>query len=182
VLFRSYQNDKAVDMLGAPECTIWEAARATSAAPTFFDSIKVGRQEYVDGAVGFNNPVEVVLSEAREIWPGCEPTIQCLASLGTGVPAPKSFGDNLYEVSKTLMRMATETETTQERFLKTHGMTWLDGRYFRFNVPGGLGDIQLYEHERLGETEAVTAAYLGGTLVKESVENFVWARAPLDSK
>ena len=36
---------------------IWEAARATSAAPTYFPRIKLGDHEYVDGGLGFNNPV-----------------------------------------------------------------------------------------------------------------------------
>ena len=36
---------------------IWEAARATSAAPTYFPRMKLDEYEYVDGGVGFNNPV-----------------------------------------------------------------------------------------------------------------------------
>ena len=36
---------------------IWEAGRATSAAPTYFPRIKLDEYEYVDGGVGFNNPV-----------------------------------------------------------------------------------------------------------------------------
>ena len=46
---------------------IWEAARATSAASSFFDSIKIGRfgEEFVDGATGFDNPVQYLWNEAN---------------------------------------------------------------------------------------------------------------------
>lgn len=35
---------------------IWQAARATSAAPSYFSSIRVGDRELVDGGLGANNP------------------------------------------------------------------------------------------------------------------------------
>ena len=46
---------------------IWEAARATSAASSFFDPIKIGQfgEEFVDGAVGANNPVAQLWNEAK---------------------------------------------------------------------------------------------------------------------
>lgn len=65
VRLRSYANNAAADALGTSNCAIWEAARATSAAATFFDPIQIGRQKFVDGATGFNNPVEAVFEEAH---------------------------------------------------------------------------------------------------------------------
>jgi patatin-like phospholipase/acyl hydrolase len=52
---RTYTNPN-VDVSFA-DYKIWEAARATSAAPTYFPRIKLGDYEYVDGGLGFNNPV-----------------------------------------------------------------------------------------------------------------------------
>lgn len=81
VLFRSYGYDAAT-------CAIWEAARATSAAPSFFKPIRIhhvsdGTDEYfVDGGVEHNNPSEVALKEARIIWPNIKQF--CLVSIGTG--------------------------------------------------------------------------------------------------
>jgi predicted acylesterase/phospholipase RssA len=46
-------------------CKIWEAARATSAASTFFDPIQIGDQKYVDGALRYNNPIEKADQESR---------------------------------------------------------------------------------------------------------------------
>lgn len=40
-----------------PHLTIWEAARATSAAPTYFERLTVGQDHFIDGGVGWNNPV-----------------------------------------------------------------------------------------------------------------------------
>ncbi|KIM42400.1 hypothetical protein M413DRAFT_43952, partial [Hebeloma cylindrosporum] len=56
VFFRSYPSRETHS-----GCKIWEAARATSAAPTFFKRIEIGRaQPFIDGGLGRNNPSRVV--------------------------------------------------------------------------------------------------------------------------
>jgi hypothetical protein len=57
---------------------IWEALRATSAAPTFFEEMQFGTPKvtYLDGGVGFNNPCAEVDYAAkalasRQSRPGC---------------------------------------------------------------------------------------------------------------
>jgi len=78
ILFRSYESHEI-----HPECKIWEAARATSAAPTFFKRIEIGRaQPFIDGGVGRNNPSWAVLDEANTLF-GARP-IGCLVSIGAG--------------------------------------------------------------------------------------------------
>lgn len=52
---RTYDNPKYPKEYA--DWAIWEAARATSAAPTYFEPLKRGDQSYVDGGLGFNNPV-----------------------------------------------------------------------------------------------------------------------------
>jgi patatin-like phospholipase/acyl hydrolase len=55
VFLRSYLNPgKALEL---PEVKLWQAARATSAAPTYFPSTKVGSTELVDGGLAANNPL-----------------------------------------------------------------------------------------------------------------------------
>jgi hypothetical protein len=164
--------------LAGSVCSIWEAARATSAAATFFDPIQIGRQTYVDGATGFNNPVEVVLEEAESIWPDAKSRIQFLVSIGTGVQEPKDFGSDLKEVIHTLKTIATETEETEKRFFKFHKHLGVGGRYFRFNVDRGLGGIGLDEHQKIDKVEVGTELYLGAPRVREAVEAFVRAHAP----
>ena len=81
-IFRTYRGQK----IWPSECPLWQAARATSAAPTFFKPMSIDRPRppiiYVDGGMGYNNPSEVALNEARRIWPSC--TQFGLVSIGTG--------------------------------------------------------------------------------------------------
>lgn len=160
VLLRSYASREDADVSSVANCKIWEAARATSAAATFFDPINMGLHSYVDGATGRNNPVEEVLYEALSIWPDSLPRVHCIVSIGTGVPGLKDFGDDLLDVLRTLKTISTETETTAERFKKTHTLLGLTGRYFRFNVNKGLEAVGLDEHEKIHEIEAATDLYL----------------------
>lgn len=82
-LFRSYAGGTG----STRDCKIWEAARATTAASGFFESITINQIPYIDGGMGLNNnPGELSLSEAKEIWPNHE--IGVLVSLGTGTQRP----------------------------------------------------------------------------------------------
>jgi predicted acylesterase/phospholipase RssA len=82
ILFRSYSTEEN----NANECTIWQAARATSAAPSFFDPIHIEIPApggwYVDGGFRHNNPSQLALEEARRIWPRVKRF--CIVSIGTG--------------------------------------------------------------------------------------------------
>ncbi|KAM5355009.1 hypothetical protein ACJ41O_001655 [Fusarium nematophilum] len=71
---------------------VWEAARATSAAPTYFQPfVHRGQNAYVDGALFYNNPVQLAYNEARKIWPSAVlPDI--VVSLGAGAPNHRPSG------------------------------------------------------------------------------------------
>jgi hypothetical protein len=88
-IFRTYRGKQA----RPSECALWQAARATSAAPTFFKPMSIDRPRpaitYIDGGMGHNNPSEVALDEARRIWPTC--TEFGLVSIGTGRPKANSI-------------------------------------------------------------------------------------------
>lgn len=60
---------------------VWEAARATSAAPTYFKPYEKGKHIWIDGGLYMNNPSLVAYRRARELWPGEEYEI---VSIGTG--------------------------------------------------------------------------------------------------
>jgi predicted acylesterase/phospholipase RssA len=87
-VFRSYH----AEGVSKSKCAIWEAARATSAAPSFFKPMTVGNPPppitYVDGGLGYNNPAKLAVIEATAIWPGKQ---ICLVSLGTGHPSAVSI-------------------------------------------------------------------------------------------
>jgi predicted acylesterase/phospholipase RssA len=85
-LFRSYGKEK-------DKCPIWQAARATSAAPTYFPEVFVPLPRpgcwYIDGGLKRNNPSEVALEEAREYWKMSRRFL--LVSIGTGVQKTADF-------------------------------------------------------------------------------------------
>jgi hypothetical protein len=66
---------------------IWEAAAATSAAPSFFKPFKceANGRHYLDGALYHNNPVKVANHERRLLWPDiAENPPDIILSIGTG--------------------------------------------------------------------------------------------------
>jgi predicted acylesterase/phospholipase RssA len=91
VLFRSYR----CEGFNADKCEIWQAARCTSAAPTFFKAMFVDVPApggwYIDGGVRFNNPSELALAEAGRIWTDVRRF--SLVSIGTGRQKNVEFMD-----------------------------------------------------------------------------------------
>ena len=168
VLFRSYEAHETHS-----NCKIWEAARATSAVPTFFKHIKIGRaQPYIDGGLGRNNPSRVMLNEAKALF-GAR-YIGCLVSIGTGhtetISITKSRG--LRQIMPTAIfdapkAITTDCEAMHEAMLDLFAK--LPTTYFRLNVEHGMQGIKLSEWERLGNVEAHTAQYLRRKEVEEKL-------------
>jgi predicted acylesterase/phospholipase RssA len=142
--------------------TIWQAARATSAAPSFFDEldITIGRlhESFVDGGTGANNPIHEIWDEGRNTWKGfTDDNINLMLSIGTGIPSMKPFGLTLATIGHTI---ATETEKSATHFRQDHTSLSRSNRYVRFNVDRGLEDVGLDEADRLGEIVSATKAYM----------------------
>ncbi|KIW97974.1 uncharacterized protein Z519_01558 [Cladophialophora bantiana CBS 173.52] len=78
---------------------VWEAAAATSAAPSYFKPFVRRGRTYLDGAINHNNPAIVAKRERRLLWPDVEsrhPDI--FLSLGTGQHAVE-MGQKLNRLS-----------------------------------------------------------------------------------
>jgi len=160
-------------------CTIVEAARATSAAPTFFKGIAIGdenlKEIYVDGGLRLNNPVKYVISEAESAFPNRE--ISCLLSLGTGVPEviglekPDSFQKMVpSKLINVLKGIATDCEAASEDVARDFQDK---GTYFRLNVDAGLENITLAEWTSLPAVSAHTIAYLHKEEVDSKVDRLL---------
>lgn len=145
---------------------IWEAARATSAASSFFDPIRINvggvGEEFVDGATGANNPVQELWNEAKDMWDPepLDSNLKCIVSIGTGVPSVEPFRTGLLEIGDTLVRISTETERTAETFQRAHSDLDDSNRYFRFNVRNGLEKIGLEDSSQKDTIMAVTRRYV----------------------
>jgi hypothetical protein len=190
-LFRTYKIDGSNEY---SDVTIWQAARATSAAPTFFKRICIGperaKEEFLDGGLGSNNPVLKLIDEAEEAFPelkkkfpNLKPRFDCILSIGTGrrhwhiggLKKPDTFQKILpKDLIDELAYMAMDTEETAERVLKQfEAVQGGPSVYFRLNVKHGMQEITLAEWENLGEITTHTKAYLDGREVRRKVEGAV---------
>lgn len=145
--------------------TICEAALATSAAASFFDPVLIGNRKFADGALGANNPINQVEGEAVSIWSSgnsnLKSLVKCIVSIGTGVPGKKPIEDGMLSfLSKSLIRVATETSETERMFAARWVGHSEEKRYFRFNVEQGLQDIFFTEYKEQSRIDAATAEYL----------------------
>ncbi|TMC18228.1 MAG: hypothetical protein E6J34_17645 [Chloroflexi bacterium] len=161
-----------------PAC-IWQAARATSAAPTFFPSILIDDDRYGDGGTGWNNPTKEAIAEVHNIWP--TRSIGCVISIGTGLEEALQLNDKSEELStfidailrKTSPKLSfqvavaeycvkclTSCEITHREVADNPERIILDGNYFRLNVPQGMSKIGLDEWDKLEDMIALTKSYM----------------------
>jgi predicted acylesterase/phospholipase RssA len=177
-LFRTYQAPKNRTI----NCTIWEAARATSATPAFFKRIVIGEpgasQPYIDGGVGCNNPIAQVLEEAKLMFPDRQ--VACVISIGAGqadtisIPKPRALQRVLpLDVVKAMQGIATDCERSAQAI--AHRLQETSNIYFRFNVEQGLQRVGLAQWERLDEVTAHTQHYIRTLEVDQKLGDAVTA-------
>lgn len=147
---------------------IWEALRATSAAPTFFEEMQFGTPKvtYLDGGVGFNNPCAEVDYAAKALWEGRP--IGIIVSVGTGLQSipsvgkvtswlPFGLGTDIALVSA-LAGMATSTQRVDNEMKRMYYNT--STRYYRFDVDRGLANVSLEQWMKEDEMAALTEQYM----------------------
>jgi len=181
--------------LDAAKCSIWEAARATTALPLFFKPIRIAHghqcEWFVGGGLACNNPAEVAVDEAHALWPTI--TSCYLISIGTGNQGPVQVIDAgdltrkalwtrkvpgadkirnrhlglaaLKRVREAHVRLSDNSADTHRRMMK---WSQLPGNiYYRFNVEEGLEGIGLVEWKSMKEIVARTVRYLQGRDVEK---------------
>ncbi|CAG8252566.1 unnamed protein product [Penicillium olsonii] len=156
--------------------TICEAALATSAATKFFDPVSIGKQQFVDGAFGANNPIEEVEEEAADIWctksRDLKPLVKCFVSVGTGSPDRVPISDNIVKfLSKTLVKMATKSEGINRRFMARWSHEVETKHCFRFNVDQGLQNVHMAEFDKQSVIEFATCDYLHQAVQKSQMRD-----------
>jgi len=153
-LLRSYDSRKETAI--EPNCKIWEAGRATSAAALAFKPIQVGQSVFLDEGGGKYNPSPQVLDEAVcNEWPGRE--VGVFVSIGTGKrPSNANHQQHLWwesfvgpaigdfaEARKRLLAKIEGCEETHQYMLAEY----LSKRsvpvenYIRLNVEVGVGEF-----------------------------------------
>ncbi|XP_054844838.1 calcium-independent phospholipase A2-gamma [Eublepharis macularius] len=160
-VFRNYNHLPGVQShyLGGCQYKLWQAIRASSAAPGYFQEYTLGDDLHQDGGLLLNNPTALAVHECKCLWPNMP--LQCVISLGTG----RYESDGKTNVTYTSLRAkltnvissATDTEEVH---------TMLDAllppnTYFRFN-PLMNEDIALDESrkEKLNQLRTDGIRYL----------------------
>jgi hypothetical protein len=152
---------------------IWQALRATMAAPTLFDPVDVAAVELTSGALASNNPVRELWLEAADAWPKnyAMDKISCMISLGTGIPPIRSFQTTASGLSKSLAALVTETEKTAESFRREHYELGADHRYHRFSVTHGLESVGLEDYSSSALVVASTRNYIAAAHVLPEIRD-----------
>jgi predicted acylesterase/phospholipase RssA len=174
VLFRSYMppNDARPSPLpdfDYSKVTITEAARATSAAPTYLPQMIIQKVKFWDGGLLNNNPIDQVWSARYDlaIDSHVEPNISCVVSIGTTISKQKrvSGWSFLNKVTET-MSFATNTEAKHHDFQRNNSRCNLRKpkeeitQYFRFNAPLGDTRVDLADYRKIPLLKQKTEEYL----------------------
>ncbi|SMQ51120.1 unnamed protein product [Zymoseptoria tritici ST99CH_3D7] len=162
------------------ELRTWEAARATSAAPTYFKPFchEPSKRTYADGGLYHNNPVEVADQERKLLWPAlkdAEPDI--IVSLGTAYCPKYKDGDStkwrplrpgflaqgryLSKLAHDHVKMSLDSERTWENYLRIKQPTAENRkRYIRINpkLPDNLPKLD--EVDKIDILKEATRLYL----------------------
>ncbi|KAL8691075.1 MAG: hypothetical protein Q9218_003618 [Villophora microphyllina] len=175
VLLRSYpsQNERTIE----PDCTIWQAGRATCASGLAFKPIQIGTSVFQDQGTGHFNPSKDILDEAvLNEWPGRE--VGMFVSIGCGKRKKdrkdskrqwwEGMASELAEARRRLIEKIDGCETIHFEMVangeKDRGYLGLRGVnpscYLRLNVEDGVGELEMNRYETLGQMEGSTQDYL----------------------
>ncbi|XP_063302989.1 calcium-independent phospholipase A2-gamma [Pelobates fuscus] len=160
-VFRNYNHIPGVKShyMGGCQYNLWQAIRASSAAPGYFQEYVLGNDLHQDGGLLINNPCALAIHECKCLWPNVP--FQCVVSLGTGrfESAGKSTATHTSLKAKLTNVISSATDTEE-----VHNM--LDAllppdTYFRFN-PVMNEDVPLDENrkERLAQLQMDGNNYL----------------------
>lgn len=171
-LFRTYDTSATF-----AACKVWEVARATTAATSFFEPIRIGGDEieFIDSSFRYNNPCDILIDEGQRQFP--ERSQMRILSIGTGLGDVVTIEGNMFDIMEPLKEMAASSRKVAA-ILKNRFKD--DGQYYRFNVDRGLQDITLSDWEKHSEISTHTRNYLAEneTLIDSFVRNFVGKDLP----
>ncbi|CUA67580.1 Calcium-independent phospholipase A2-gamma [Rhizoctonia solani] len=154
---------------------IWEAARATSAAPTYFRPIEAGDDKvpYIDGGVsGHSNPSWLAMQEAKYLWPKRQ--IGLFMSLGTGSPSMIEFRSKwALSMFRDFINLGTSTGQIHEMAWQKFNDDYQISPYVRLSVDHLISKVSLSDLSSLDKIVAATHAYLEVARTSDKVQRCV---------
>ncbi|KAK0713548.1 acyl transferase/acyl hydrolase/lysophospholipase [Lasiosphaeria miniovina] len=144
VTLRTYEHP--LDKPALPEIKLWEACRATSAAPSYFPPLEVSGVKFLDGGLQANNPLGWLWNEVLTVFGPARDT-SCFLSIGTGTPESQVAGSatagGLIGFAKSMASIATNTEMVNILFrslINAFAPRPQGKKYWRFNIGDGCPD------------------------------------------
>ncbi|KAF6086595.1 patatin like phospholipase domain containing 8 [Phyllostomus discolor] len=160
-VFRNYGHFPGVNShyLGGCQYKMWQAIRASSAAPGYFAEYALGNDLHQDGGLLLNNPSALAMHECKCLWP--DAPLECIVSLGTGRYESDVRNTMTYTSLKTKLSNVINSATdTEEVHVMLDGLLPPD-TYFRFN-PVMCENIPLDEsrNEKLDQLQLEGLRYI----------------------
>uniref|UniRef100_A0A251S6A4 Patatin n=1 Tax=Helianthus annuus TaxID=4232 RepID=A0A251S6A4_HELAN len=147
--------------MGSCRHDLWQAIRASSAAPYYLEDYSDGVLRWQDGAIVANNPTIYAIREAQLLWPDAK--IDTLVSVGcSSVPTkPRKGGWRYLDTGQVLIESACSVERVEEA-LSTLLPMIPEIHYFRFNPVDERCDMELDETDPTVwlKLEAATDEYI----------------------
>ncbi|XP_011803575.1 PREDICTED: calcium-independent phospholipase A2-gamma isoform X3 [Colobus angolensis palliatus] len=145
--------------LGGCQYKMWQAIRASSAAPGYFAEYALGNDLHQDGGLLLNNPSALAMHECKCLWP--DVPLECIVSLGTGRYESDVRNTVTHTSLKTKLSNVINSATdTEEVHIMLDGLLPPD-TYFRFN-PVMCENIPLDEsrNEKLDQLQLEGLKYI----------------------
>ncbi|XP_054668261.1 calcium-independent phospholipase A2-gamma isoform X5 [Grus americana] len=160
-VFRNYNHFPGVKShyIGGCQYKLWQAIRASSAAPGYFQEYILGNDLHQDGGLLLNNPSALAVHECKCLWPSVP--LQCLISLGTGRYESEGKTNVTYTSLKAKLTNVISSATDTEEVHTMLDALLPPDTYFRFN-PLMNEDIPLDESrkEKLNQLQTDGIRYL----------------------
>ncbi|XP_065807513.1 calcium-independent phospholipase A2-gamma [Labrus bergylta] len=160
-VFRNYRLMPGVrsHYLGDCKHKMWQAIRASSAAPGYFQEFVLGKDLHQDGGLLINNPTALAIHECKCLWPNTP--LQCVLSLGTGRYETAGKNGTTYTSLKAKLTNVISSATDTEEVHTMLDALLPPDTYFRFN-PYMSEDVPLNENrtEKLNFLKSEGERYL----------------------
>ncbi|XP_078076348.1 calcium-independent phospholipase A2-gamma [Mustelus asterias] len=160
-VFRNYNHLPSVrsHYMGGCQYKLWQAIRASSAAPGYFQEYAIGSDLHQDGGLLINNPCALAIHECKRLWPNTP--FQCVISLGTGRYETLGKNNMTYTSLKAKLTNVISSATDTEEVHTMLDALLPPDTYFRFN-PFMSEDVVLDENrkEKLNQLQMDGTRYL----------------------